>query len=143
MASEPKVLRGINDLAAGLTVNLLAGETGRVLAEPSLVSIFANQELISGRWQCSIGIVQVLPQNSPATTLATLGFMPSIRDDLLVLSMGEQGDEIFLNYTNGDAAAAAEGRFVVNIVPVGAKLLIQMMNAQGIPVPGGLAVIGQ
>jgi len=143
MASEPKVIRGINDLAATLTVNVLAGETGRVLNEPSLVSIFANQELVSGRWQCSIGVNQVLPQNSPATTLATLGAMPSIRDDLLVLSMGEASDEIFLNYTNGDAAAAAEGRFVVNIVPVGAKILIQMMNSSGIPIPGGLAVIGQ
>ncbi len=142
MAAEPTVIRGINDLAAGDTENLLSGEQGRVLTEPSVVSIFANQEAVSGSWQCSIGSKQVLPQNSPATLQATVGVMPSLRDDLLVLSLGEGGDEIILNYTNADGAVAREGRFVVNIIPVGARVLLQVMAQSGIPVPGGQAVLG-
>ena len=142
MAGEPTVIRGIDDLAAGDTVNLLAGEQGRVLSEPSVVSIFANQEAIDGSWQCSIGSKQVLPQNSPATLQATVGVTPSVRDDLLVLSTGENGDEILLNYTNGDGAVAREGRFIVNIIPLGARVLLQMMQAAGNQVPGGVAVLG-
>lgn len=142
MAAEPTVIRAINDLAASDTENVLAGEQGRVLTEPSVVSIFANQEAVTGSWQCSIGSKQVLPQNSPATLQATVGVMPSIRDDLLVLSTGDVGDEIILNYTNGDGAAAREGRFVVNIIPVGARVMLQLMQSAGIPVPGGAAVLG-
>lgn len=142
MAAEPTVIRAINDLAASGTVNVLAGEQGRVLSEASLVSIFANQEAVTGSWQCSIGAIQVMPQNSPATLQATVGVMPSIRDDLLVLSMGEANDEIILRYTNGDGAAAREGRFIVNIIPVGAKVLLELMNSSGISVPGAAAITG-
>lgn len=142
MAAEPIVIRGIDDAAAGATVNVLAGEQGRVLSEASLVSIFANQEAVDGAWQCSIGAKQILPQNSPATLEATVGVMPSVRDDLLVLSMGEANDEIILNYTNGDGAVAREGRFVVNIIPVGAKMLLQLMAQSGIPVPGAASILG-
>jgi len=142
MASEPKVIRGINDVGATLTVNVLAGETGRTLSEPSMISIFANQEAVTGSWQCNIGVAQILPQNSPATLQATVGVMPSIRDDLLVLSTGDVQDEIFLNYTNGDAAVAREGRFIVNIIPVGAQRLLQFMQSVGVSVPGAQAVMG-
>lgn len=139
-ANTPYNIAGINDLAAGLVINLLSGLEGRTLPENALVAIFANQELVTGSFQCTIGGTQVVIQGTPATVQAVVGTMPVLPDDLLVITAGEKGDEIILNYTNG-GGAAAEGRFKVFVVPTGAAMLLKFAQAQGMSLPGAAAVL--
>lgn len=140
-AGSPYNIAGINDLAAGGVVNVLAGLEGRTLPENAMIAIFVNQELVTGSWQCTIGGTQVVIQGTPATVVAGGGLMPILPDDLLVLTAGERGDEIILNYTNG-GGAAAEGRFKVFAIPMPAALLLKFAQAQGLSVPGAAAVLG-
>jgi len=140
-AESPYNIAGINDLAAGLVINLLAGLEGRTLSADSMIAIFVNQELVTGSFQCTIGGAQVVIQGTPATVIAGAGLMPILPDDLLVLTAGQRGDEIILNYTNG-GGAAAEGRFKVFVIPMPAALLLKFAGAQGLSVPGAAAVLG-
>jgi len=139
MAVAPYALRVISDLALSTRANMLLGVEGRVLEQDSLITIFANQEAVSGEFQVTVGSTQALPAASPATLQATVGVMPIIPDDLLVLTAGEEGQEIVINYFNGDGAAAREGRVIVQVVPISAASLIRFLQSIGAAVPPGAA----
>ncbi len=137
--AHPYTIRVIDDLAANTRVNLLAGVQGRVLAEDSMIMIYANQEAVSGEFQVTIGSDQALPAASPATLQATVGVMPRIPDDLLVPTVGDAGKEIEIIYFNADGAAAREGRIIVNVIPLAIVTVVRALQAQGVQVPAALA----
>jgi len=141
-ASSPYNISTINDLASTLSANLLTGLKGRTLPMDAFIAIFANQEAVTGSWQVTIGSTEVVIPNTPATLQATVGVMPILPDDLLILTMGERGDEIIVNYTNGDGAAAREGRVKVFVIPTTALLLVKFAQSQGLSIPAAAALLG-
>ncbi len=141
-ASSPYNIATINDLAANGNANLLQGLKGRTLPMNAFVIAFANQEAVTGSWQVTIGATEVVIPNTPATLQATVGVMPVIPDDLLFLSMGEGGEEIIVNYSNGDGAAAREGRLSVFVVPIPALLLLKFAANEGLPIPAAQSLLG-
>lgn len=141
-AQSPYAIRGINDLAASGRTNVIQGEKGRVLPMDAWVSVFVNQEAVSGSWQMTIGGTEVVPPGSPGTLQATVGVMPIIPDDVLIVSMGEKGEEIILQYTNGDGAVAREGRFMVFVVPVPTRVALAFLVEQGLSIPAAAALLG-
>jgi len=141
-AATPYNIAIINDLAASASTNLLQGLKGRTLPMDSFIACFANQEAVSGSWQATIGATEVVIPNTPATLQATVGVMPILPDDLLFLTMGDKGDELIVNYTNGDGAVAREGRVKVYVIPIPALLALQFAINSGLSVPAAQAVLG-
>lgn len=141
-ASSPYNIATIDDLAVGGSVNLLAGLKGRTLPMEAFVAGFANQEAVTGSWQVTVGATEIVIPNTPATLQATVGVMPILPDNLLFLTMGERGDEIIVNYTNGDGAVAREGRLTVFVVPIPALLLIKFSLNEGLPIPAAASLLG-
>lgn len=114
--ANPYTISTITDVAAGATTNLLTGLKGRVLAAPSRVQISFNSELVTDRISVIIGSDNVL-DNARVTTVAGGGIMPSIRDDTIVTTFGNAGDEIIVNGFNS-AGAASEVRAIVRVTEV-------------------------
>ncbi len=141
-AGTPYNISTINDLAAGLSVNLLQGLKGRTLPMDAWVVAFTNQELVSGSFQATIGGTEVVIPNTPSTLQATVGVMPIVPDDLLFLSVGDKGEEVIVNYSNGDGAAAAEGRIKLYVVPIPTALALRFAVNQGLSVPAAMALLG-
>ncbi len=141
-ASSPYNIAIINDLAALGSTNLLQGLKGRTLPMQAFIAAFANQEAVSGSWQVTVGATEVVIPNTPATLQATVGVMPILPDDLLFLTMGERGDEIIVNYSNGDGAVAREGRIKVYVIPIPALLLLKFAQNEGLPLPAAQALLG-
>jgi len=144
MAKEsPYTIRGINDLAASGRTNVIQGEKGRVLPLQAFVVAVVNQEAVSGSWQMTVGGTEVVPPGSPGTLQATVGVMPIVPDDVLIVTMGDVGEEIILQYSNGDGAAAREGRFMIFVIPITAVLLLRFAQNQGLNVPAAAAILAQ
>jgi len=141
-AGTPYNISTIQDLAASGSTNLLQGLKGRTLPMSSWVVAFANQEAVTGSWQATIGATEVVIPNTPATLQATVGVMPIQPDDLLFLSIGDKGEEIIVNYTNGDGAAAREGRLKLFVIPIGTALALKFSISQGLSVPAASALLG-
>ncbi len=89
-----------------------------------------------------VGATEIVIPNTPATLQATVGVMPILPDDLLFLTMGERGDEIIINYTNGDGAVAREGRVKVYVIPLTALLILKFAQSQGLSIPAAQALLG-
>lgn len=141
-ASSPYNIATINDLAANGNENLLQGLKGRTLPMEAFVIAFANQEAVTGSWQVTVGATEIVIPNTPATLEAAVGVMPTLPDDMLFLTMGEKGDEIIVNYSNGDGAAAREGRINLFVVPIPALLLLKFAQNEGLPIPAANALLG-
>lgn len=129
------------DVPLGETENLLAGLEGRTLEEDSVVVLFLNQEAVSGSWQITVGSRQVLQQNAIATLQATVGVMPIIPDDVAILTTGEKGQEIIVNATNGDGAAAREMRLSLFVIPVGERRMLAFLLSEGVSLPAAQAIL--
>jgi len=132
---RPVTLTAVNDIALSSSVeNILSDIPGSTLADDSLVLIALNAEDVDVRAQVSIGGAQILPQ-SPVTLQATVGVLPIIPDDQMVVSFGRAGEEITIRGTNLDGAAARELRAVVNTIPTSDLALIkQALERNGIPI---------
>ena len=119
----PITVTNITDVGINATASLLAGEAGRVLPEPSLVKIYANQENVNVSFTVSIG-GRLVADDAPAAIQATVGQMPIIPDNILVNTLGVDGDEIVIRARNVDAAAS-EARVIVFITPIDDAALIK------------------
>jgi len=136
--ARPTAFTVINDIPLSSTVvDIAIGIPGADIAEPSLVLIAINGETVDVRAQISIGTAQVLPESS-VTVQATIGVLPITPDDLVVVTLGNQGESITIKGTNLDAAAAREIRAKVQIFPMSdinaLMLLMQQMREAGIPI---------
>lgn len=117
--AEPYTLTAISDVPLSESDNdLLDGQRGRTLTEPSLVEIALNAEDVDVTMSVTIGAVDVLSAGSRVTLQATVGVLPSLRDDVLVRSFGLAGNEIIIGARNADAAAAREARAIVRVTAV-------------------------
>jgi len=123
MADSGYTMAVINDLAAGGSVDLLDGIRGSILPENMVILAYLSQELVDGRFTCTVGSQQVL-NRTPATVQATVGITPQIPDDLMIVTLGEVGEQIILTYENPDASAR-EGRAIVFALPVDDAILIR------------------
>jgi len=117
--AEPYTLTAISDVPLSESDNdLLDGQRGRTLTEPSLVEIALNAEDVDVTMSVTIGAIDVLSAGSRVTLQATVGVLPSLRDDVLVRSFGFAGNEIIVGARNADAAAAREARAIVRVTAV-------------------------
>ncbi len=135
---RPVAFTVVNDIAlASTVVDIAANIPGADISEPSLVLIALNGETPDIRAQVSIGGAQVLPE-SRVTVQATAGVLPVTPDDVLVATLGNQGESITIKGTNLDVAAARELRAKVIIFPMDdinqLQLLMQQMRDLGIPI---------
>jgi len=142
-AESPYNIATINDLAANGNANLLTGLKGRTLPLDAWIAAFANQEAVTGSWQATVGSTEVVIPNTPATLQATVGVMPIMPDDLLFLTLGNKGDEIIINYSNGDGAVAREGRITVFVIPIPALLALRFALNNGLSIPAATALLAQ
>lgn len=117
--ADPYTLTAISDIPLSESDNdLLDGQRGRTLTEPSLVEIALNAEDVDITMSVTIGATDVLSAGSRVTLQATAGILPSLRDDVLVRSFGLSGNEIIIGARNADAAAAREARAIVRVTAV-------------------------
>jgi len=117
--AEPYTLTAVSDVPLSDSDNdLLDGQRGRTLTEPSLVEIALNAEDVDITMGVTIGAIDVLSAGSRVTLQATAGVMPSLRDDVLVRSFGLGSNEIIISARNADAAAAREARAIVRVTAV-------------------------
>jgi len=118
-------------------VDIAANIPGSDISEPSLVLIALNGESTDIRAQISIGTAQVLPE-SRVTVQATVGVLPVTPDDIIIATLGNQGESITIKGTNLDAAAARELRAKVQIFPMddinAIMLLMQQLRGVGVPI---------
>lgn len=134
---RPVAFTVVNDIPLSDTVvDIAANIPGADISEPSLVLIALNGETADIRAQVSIGGAQVLPE-SRVTVQATGGVLPVTPDDILIVTLGNQGESITIKGTNLDAAAARELRAKVVIFPMSdinaLMLLMQQLRGVGIP----------
>jgi len=119
MAAFGYSLIAINDIAISSAIpNLFADQGGRILAEPSLVTVALNGEDVDISAGIRIGPTEVLAANSRVTLQATVGVLPILPDDVVAQVIGEASDEIIVSGRNADAAAARELRGIVLVTPV-------------------------
>ena len=131
--AEPYTLTAISDVPLSESDNdLLDGQRGRTLTEPSLVEIYLNAEDVDITMGVTIGAVDVLSAGSRVTLEALVGRLPSIQDDRLVSTFGLAGNEIIISARNADAAAANEARAIVKVTAVeDVDLMNAVRNASG------------
>jgi len=103
--------------------NIILGKGGVKPTEPSLIEVFANVEDVDVTLGVRIGDTDVLQAGSRATLQATVGVMPSTRDDKIVSAIGAAGEEIIVSGRNADAAAAAELRVIIFVTPINDVIL--------------------
>ncbi|MFQ5937758.1 MAG: hypothetical protein ACE5LB_15245 [Acidiferrobacterales bacterium] len=123
-------ISNITDIAATTTTSQLINERGRTLAEDSRVEIFANREAVGVTIDATVGADQVL-SGMPARIDATVGSMPSLRDDRVYDGFGEAGDEVVIRGSNS-TAGALESRVFVKVTPVDDVALQSAMTAMGL-----------
>jgi len=103
--------------------NIILAKGGTKLVEPSLVEVFANAEDVDVTMGVRIGSTDVLQAGSRVTLQATVGVMPSTRDDKIVSAIGSADEEIIVSGRNADAAAAAELRVIIFVTPINDVIL--------------------
>jgi len=103
--------------------NIILAKGGTKLQEPSLVEVYANVEDVDVTMGVRIGDTDVLQAGSRATLQATVGVMPSTRDDKIVSAVGQANEEIIVSGRNADAVAAAELRVVIFVTPINDVIL--------------------
>jgi len=127
---RPYSMTVINDVALSSTVqNVLAGLRGRTLQANSMVEVFMNAEDVDMSVGVTVGATEALPAGSRVTLNATVGDMPSTRDDRVVRTFGNRGDEIVIQAVNADAAAAVEIRVIVWVTEIDDVALANAVEA--------------
>jgi len=123
----PYTMVEVKDVTIGGSDSLLSAKRGRVLPEASRVRIFANRESVDVTFNVTLGATEVLASLAGAAINATVGDVPSTRDDLLVDSFGEAGDEILILAANANAALQ-EARVIVWVDPIDDNALKMAMG---------------
>ncbi len=119
MAAFGYTLTAVNDIALSASItNLFADQGGRVLAEPSLVTIALNGEDVDVSAGIRLGPTEVLSAGSRVTLQPVVGTLTILPDDIIAQVIGERGDELIISGRNADAAAARELRGVAIFTPI-------------------------
>ena len=132
--AAPYTLTAINDIPlSGSVENVFADQRGIQLAGASMVLVAINAESVDVSAGVNIGGEQALKDGSGVTIQATVGVLPILPDDQLVVTFGQVGNQITLSGRNEDAAAARELRAIARIFEVDdfmlAKLMDELRNA--------------
>jgi len=129
MARVPYTLTAINDIAlSGQVQNIFSDQQGRTLPQASMVLIALNGESVDVTAGVNIGGEQVLEAGSRVTLQATVGDLPIIPDDQLVVTFGNAGQEIIVSGRNVDAAASRELRAIIRVFPTDDFVLARVME---------------
>jgi len=127
----PYTLDRVRDIPISSSESLFADKRGRVLAEPSRIKLYANRETVDVTFNVTIGAEEAVAAGGIAAVNATAGDAPSTRDDLILDTFGNIGDEILILATNADAAAAREARVICFVIPVDDNALQMAMGMLG------------
>lgn len=112
--ARPLSLAVIEDLAIGASgVDILRDFADAQLSEPSLVVVYENRESVDVTSQIKMGSEEVKPLGG-SVVMATVGVIPILPDNKVVVTMGGKGERIQVLGTNANAAAQ-ELRVVVMI----------------------------
>jgi len=131
--AAPYTIIPVVDVPLTTTQNIMEGETGRVLENPSQIKIALNRETVAIFYDIFVGAKRVLVNGSAAVN-ATGGDIPILPDDIVVNTFGDAQDEIVINARNTDGAAAREARAVVQVTEVddvALNLAIENLAASG------------
>jgi len=131
--ASPYTMNAVNDLPIAGSASLLDGQSGRVLAEASRVRIYLNRESVDVTFSILVGKENVLEAGGGAAINTVAGDLPSTRDDLMVDTFGNPGDEILIKGANVNAALQ-EGRAIVMVTPIDDVTLQNAMNAAGVQI---------
>jgi len=129
MARVPYTLTAISDIALSSSVqNIFSDQQGRTLPQASMVLVALNGETVDVSAGVNIGGEQTLEAGSRVTLQATVGELPIIPDDQLVVSFGQSGQEMIVSGRNADAAAARELRAIIRVFPTDDFVLARVME---------------
>lgn len=90
---------------ASVTQNVVLGQPGQTLNEPSRVKVYATRESVDVTMGFTLGQQVIMPVDSPTNINTVIGSLPSIQDDLLAEGWGVAGDDIIIQARNVNAAA--------------------------------------
>ncbi len=124
---KPYTISVVVDVAATTVTNLLGSLRGRILSAPSLVQVSLNREAVGVNVSVLVGGESIM-NNGLVTVLATLGVMPSIRDDTIITTFGDGQDEIIIDADN-TTAGALETRAIVRVTEIDDVALAQALGA--------------
>jgi len=129
--AAPYTVIPIVDVPLSETSNIMEGQTGRVLENPSRIRIALNRETVAITYDIFVGAKRVLVRGAAAVN-ATAGDVPILPDDVVIDTFGDAQDEIVINANNSDGAAAREARAIVQVTEVDdAALQAGMANLAG------------
>ncbi len=127
--ARPYTFQVVNDIGAGLSVtDILTQVSVAKISEMSLVEIFLNAESALVEVSAKIGADEVLTLG-PVTVEATVGVLPSLRDDRVVASFAQAGDTVSISGRNADVAAR-ELRAIVRVTAIGDVALREAVEKQ-------------
>lgn len=129
--ASPYTMNASPDVPIAGSVSLLDGQSGRVLAEASRVRIFLNRESTDVTFSVLVGKENVLEAGGGAAIQTVSGNLPSTRDDLMIDTFGNPGDEILIKAANVNAALQ-EARAIVMVTPIDDVTLQNAMNMAGV-----------
>jgi len=134
--ASPYTLSAITDIALSDSVeNIFADQRGIQLAAASMVLIALNAESVDVTAGVNIGGEQALKDGSTVTVQATVGVLPILPDDQMVVTFGKQGNQITVSGRNADGAAARELRGIVRVFEMDdfiAAEVVDRMRAAGL-----------
>lgn len=129
-ANRPTTFINVTDVPLSTTnPNIFVNIPESRITEASFVQMTFNRETTAILITAKVGSDEVLP-SSPVTVEATLGVLPSIRDDTIVETFAQAGDIISVAATNSDGAAAREIRAIVRVTAISDMDLVQVMKAR-------------
>ncbi len=129
MARVPYTLTAINDIPLSDQVqNIFSDQQGRTLPQASMVLVALNGETVDVTAGVNIGGEQTLEAGSRVTLQATVGDLPIIPDDQLVVTFGNAGQEMIVSGRNADAVAARELRAIIRVFPTDDFVLARVME---------------
>lgn len=129
-ANRPTSFIQIFDIpAADTEPNIFVQIPEARITEASFVQFSLNREAVTVLITVKVGSDEVLP-SSPVTLEATVGVLPSIRDDTIIETFAQAGDIISIAASNSDGAAAREIRAIVRVTAINDMDLVQVMKAR-------------
>ncbi len=129
-ANRPTTFIDVTDVPAASTdKNVYVDIPESRITEASFIQFSINRETTGILVTVKVGSDEVLP-SSETTIEATVGVLPSIRDDTIIETFAQAGDIISMAVTNSDGAAAREVRSIVRVTAISDMDMVQIMKAR-------------
>jgi len=128
--ARPYTITQVSSIPANDVVeNIIEGIQGRTVPQDSYIEVAANMADADVTMQMTVGADQVLPPG-PVNLDATAGQLPSIRDDKIIRTFAQGGDEMIIRGVNQDVAAQ-QLRVVIIVTPIDDVQLVKSMEEFG------------